>query len=122
MVRHACRPRRLLSPRAPSGHQIRVGLGFTEGLMWRKNIEPFRFMASVHYTYTVPGSTGGINTYNGDIINTRFIIEYIADAKRGLGYALELLSVHGLDFRLDGHDLNLKPTSYSLLGAEPSAV
>ena len=114
MVRHACRPRRLLSPRAPSGHQIRVGLGFTEGLMWRKNIEPFRFMASVHYTYTVPGSTGGINT--------RFIIEYIADAKRGLGYALELLSVHGLDFRLDGHDLNLKPTSYSLLGAEPSAV
>ena len=37
------------------------GLSFTEGLMWRKNLEPMRFMASVYYTYTVPGSTGGHN-------------------------------------------------------------
>ena len=88
--------------------------------MWRKNIEPFRFMASVYYTYTVPGSTAGITTYNGDIVNTRAIIEYIADAKRGLGFALEFLSVHGLDYRLDGHDLNLNPTSFHLIGVEPS--
>lgn len=51
--------------------------------MWRKNIAPFRFMGSVYYTYTVPGSTGGITTYNGDIVNARAIAEWIVDDKRG---------------------------------------
>jgi hypothetical protein len=97
------------------------GLGLTEGIMFRKNIEPFRFMASVYYTYTAPGSTAGQSTYNGDIINTRLIAEWIANDKRGLGFNLEFLSVHGLDYRLDGHDLNIKPTSFNLLGVEPSA-
>ena len=96
------------------------GLGFTEGIMFRKNIKPFRFMLSGYYTYTAPGSTQGHNTYNGDIVNTRAIIEWIADDKRGLGFSLEFLSVHGLPFRLDGHDLNLNPTSFSLIGVEPS--
>jgi hypothetical protein len=96
------------------------GLGLTEGLMFRKNLEPFRIMGSIYYTYTVPGSTGGISTYNGDIVNTRLILEYIADAKRGLAFDLELLSVHGLDYRADGHDLNLNPKSFSLIGVEPS--
>jgi len=44
------------------------GLSFTEGVMWRINIEPLRFMGSVYYTYTIPGSTAGKTTYNGDII------------------------------------------------------
>lgn len=96
------------------------GLGLTEGLMFRKNIEPFRFMASAYYTYTAPGDKSGHNTYNGDIVNTRLIAEWIADSKRGLGFSLEFLSVHGLPFRLDGHDLNLNPTSFSLIGVEPS--
>jgi hypothetical protein len=77
-------------------------------------------MGSVYYTYTVPGSTGGITTYNGDIVNTRLIAEWIADDKNGLGFALEFLSIHGLDYRLDGHDLNINPTSYNLVGLEPS--
>lgn len=96
------------------------GLAFTEGVMWRKNIQPFRFMGSVYYTYTVPGSTGGQNTYNGDIINTRAIAEWIVDDKRGFGLALEFLSVHGLSWRADGHSLNIHPTSYQLIGLEPS--
>ena len=96
------------------------GLGLTEGLMFRKNLEPFRIMGSIYYTYTVPGSTGGQNTYNGDIVNTRLILEYIADDKRGLAFDLELLSVHGLSQRLDGHDLNLNPKSFDLIGVEPS--
>ena len=96
------------------------GLGLTEGLMFRKNLQPFRIMGSIYYTYTVPGSTGGITTYNGDIVNTRLILEYIADDKRGLAFDLELLSVHGLTHRLDGHDLNLNPKSFSLIGVEPS--
>lgn len=96
------------------------GLSFTEGLMWRKNLEPMRYMASVYYTYTVPGSTGGISTYNGDIVNTRAIAEWIVDPKRGIGLALEFLSIHGMDYRLDGHALNVNPVSYNLIGLEPS--
>jgi|GEM_PF-433884 len=96
------------------------GLSFTEGVMWRKNIQPFRFMGSLYYTYTIPGSNGGITTYNGDIINTRAIAEWIVDDKRGLGLALEFLSVHGASWRLDGHSLNIHPTSYQLIGLEPS--
>jgi hypothetical protein len=96
------------------------GLSFTEGLMWRKNLEPFRFMGSVYYTYTVPGSTGGQNTYNGDIVNTRAIAEWIVDPARGIGLALEFLSIHGLSYRLDGHDLNVNPVNYHLVGLEPS--
>ena len=61
-----------------------------------------------------------MNTYNGDIVNTRFIVEYIADDKRGLGFNAEFLMLNGLPFRLDGHDVNLKPTSFSLIGVEPS--
>lgn len=96
------------------------GLSFTEGLLFRKNLQPFRLNGGVYYSYTAPGSTAGMNTYNGDIINTRFIVEYIADDKRGLGFNLEFLTLHGLPFRADGHDLNLKPTSFNLIGVEPS--
>jgi hypothetical protein len=96
------------------------GLTLTEGVLFRKNLQPFRFNGWVYYSHTVPGSTAGMNTYNGDIINARFIVEYIADDKRGLGFNLEFLTLHGLPFRLDGHDLNLKPTSFSLFGVEPS--
>ena len=96
------------------------GLALTEGVMWRKNIQPFRFMGSVYYTYTIPGSTGGRTTYNGDIINTRAIAEWIVDDKNGLGFALEFLSVHGASWRADGHDLNINPKSYQLIGLEPS--
>lgn len=102
------------------------GLSLTEGVMWRKNIEPFRFMGSVYYTYTIPGSTAGHTTYNGDIINTRAIAEWIVDDKRGLGFSLEFLSVHGLSWRADGHSLDnklvstVKPVNYHLIGIEPS--
>ena len=96
------------------------GLSLTEGVLFRKNLQPFRLNGGIYYSYTAPGSTTGINTYNGDIINTRFIVEYIADDKRGLGFNLEFLTLHGVPFRLDGHDLNLKPTSFTLFGVEPS--
>ncbi|OLB55482.1 MAG: hypothetical protein AUI03_06855 [Nitrospirae bacterium 13_2_20CM_2_62_8] len=96
------------------------GLSFTEGVLFRKNLQPFRLNGGVYYTYTAPGSNAGMNTYNGDIVNTRFIVEYIADDKRGLGFNAEFLMLNGLPFRLDGHDVNLKPTSFSLIGVEPS--
>lgn len=96
------------------------GLALTEGVMWRKNLKPFRLMGSVYYTYTIPGSTGGETTYNGDIINTRAIAEWIVDDKRGLGFSLEFLSVHGVPWRIDGHSQNIHPTTYNLIGLEPS--
>jgi hypothetical protein len=96
------------------------GLSFTEGVLFRKNLEPFRLNGGAYYSYTAPGSTAGQNTYNGDVVNTRFIVEYIADDKRGLGFNLEFLTLHGLPFRLDGHEVNRQPTSFSLIGVEPS--
>lgn len=39
-------------------------LGFTQGLMTRKNIQPFRFNAAVFYTYNAPGSEGNSTLYS----------------------------------------------------------
>ena len=95
-------------------------LSFTEGVLFRKNLQPFRISGGVFYTYTAPGSTAGMNTYPGDIVNTRLIIEHILNDKRGFGYNLELVTLHGLPHRLDGHALNIDPTSFSLLGVQPT--
>jgi hypothetical protein len=96
------------------------GLSFTEGVLFRKNLQPFRLNGGIYYSYTAPGNTAGQNTYNSDIVNTRFIVEYLINDQRGFGLNLEFVTLHGLPFRLDGHDVNLKPTSFSLMGVEPS--
>jgi hypothetical protein len=96
-------------------------LGFTQGLMTRKNLRPFRISAAVFYTYTAPGSTAGHNTYSGDIVNTRLIIEHILDDKKGFGYNIELSTLHGLTHRLDGHRINSGQRSgFSIIGVEPA--
>lgn len=101
-------------------------LSLTEGAMFRKNLEPFRFTAGVYYSYTVPGSTAGMNTYIGDIINTRFIIEHILSDKHGFGYSLEFVTLHGLSWRADGHPINTfvvpntHATTFNLFGVEPA--
>lgn len=93
-------------------------LSLTEGVLLRKNVNPFRFSGGVFYTYAVPGNSAGMTTYQGDIINTRFITEYIFDEKHGLGFNIELVTVHGLSNRLDGHPVNVNPTSFNLFGIE----
>ncbi len=95
-------------------------LSFTEGALFRKNLEPFRISGGVFYTYTAPGNTAGANTYPGDIVNTRLVIEHILDDKRGFGYNLEFVTLHGVPYRLDGHAVNINPTSFSLLGVQPT--
>lgn len=95
-------------------------LSFTEGLLARKNLRPFRISAGVFYTYSTPGSTAGMNTYAGDIINTRLIIEHLLSDSRGLGYSLEFVTLHGLPRRLDGHPVNVAPSSFSLFGVQPT--
>lgn len=96
-------------------------LALTEGLVLRKNVEPFRVNAGVYYTYHPPGSEGGENAYVGDIINTRLIFEHILDDKSGLGYNLEFVGQHSLPGRLDGKGLNRGPQHGStILAVEPA--
>lgn len=96
-------------------------LALTEGIVLRKNLEPFRINAGVYYTYHPPGSEGNQNTYVGDIINTRLIFEHILDEKRGLGYNVEIVGLHGMSWRADGHPMNRGPSNGStILGVEPA--
>jgi hypothetical protein len=95
-------------------------LSFTEGVLLRKNLRPFRLSGGVFYTYDTPGNKDGMNTYGGDIVNTRFIIEHMLDDNRGFGYNLEFLTLHVIPHRLDGHAVNLTPSSSTLFGIEPA--
>jgi hypothetical protein len=96
-------------------------LGFTEGITFRKNTNPFRFSGGVYYTYAAPGSDAGQTTYVGDIINTRFIFEHFLDDKKGFAYNLEFISVHTATWRADGHSLNRGQLNGStVIGIEPA--
>ncbi len=96
-------------------------LGITQGIMARKNIEPFRLNAAVFYTYSAPGSDSGLTTYTGDIINTRLIFEHILDDKRGFGYNVEVSTLHGLTWRADGHTINRgQRNGFTIVGVEPA--
>jgi len=96
-------------------------LGFTQGIMTRKNFKPFRFNAAVFYTYSFPGSNAGMTTYTGDVINTRLIFEHILDDKRGFGYNIELSTLSGATWRLDGHDINRgQRNGFTIIGVEPA--
>ncbi|MDI3461873.1 MAG: hypothetical protein OJF50_000694 [Nitrospira sp.] len=95
-------------------------LTLTEGLLFRKNIKPFRFSGGVFYTYAVPGHSGETTIYQGDIVNTRFITEYIINEARGFGLNLEIVTVHGIPGRLDGHPVSVNPSSFNLFGVEPA--
>ncbi|MGH7182062.1 MAG: hypothetical protein ACREJN_08805 [Nitrospiraceae bacterium] len=95
-------------------------LTLTEGVLFRKNLQPFRFSGGVFYSYAVPGHAGEITTYQGDIVNTRFITEYIVNEERGFGFNLEFVTVHGIPRRLDGHPVSVNPSSFNLFGVEPA--
>lgn len=95
--------------------------GITQGIMTRKNLEPFRISAAVFYTYAVPGENGGRTTYSGDVINTRLIFEHIVDPKHGFGYNIELSTLHGTTWRTDGHQINSgQLKGFSIVGVEPA--
>ncbi len=93
---------------------------FTEALLTRKNIRPFRLSGGIFYSYGPPSSSNGTTQYFSDIFQYRLAIEHILDDKRGFGYALELLGLHGLPFRLDGHEVNVKPQNFGLVGIQPT--
>ncbi len=98
-------------------------ISVTSGLSFRKNLRPFRVSGGVFYTYSAPGLKNALGeaTYFGDLINTRLIFEHILDDKRGLGYSLEFVTLHGVTHRIDGHDINAgQKSGFSVLGVEPS--
>lgn len=96
-------------------------LGFTEGLMFRKNLQPFRINGAVFYTYAAPGNQGGATTYTGDVVNTRLIIEHFLNDKRGFAYNLEFVTLHGLTWRADGHPINAgQKSGFTTIGVEPA--
>ncbi len=97
-------------------------LGFTEGLMVRKNLQPFRISSAVFYTYSAPGEgPANLTTYSGDVVNTRLIVEHLLDDKRGFGYNVEISTLHGLTWRADGHSINAGQRSgFTVIGVEPA--
>lgn len=97
-------------------------LGFTGGIMVRKNLQPFRISSAVFYTYSAPGEgPANMTTYTGDVVNTRFIVEHLLDDKRGLGYNIEVSTLHGLTWRADGHSINAGQRSgFTVIGVEPA--
>lgn len=96
-------------------------VAFTEGAMVRKNFQPFRIQAGVFYTYAAPGSEGRETTYTGDLVNTRVAFEHILDDTRGFGYGVELVTLHGLTWRADGHEINRgQKSGFSIIGVEPT--
>lgn len=93
----------------------------TEGLLFRKNLEPFRISGNLFYSYNLPGagSESGVTVYGGDLINTHLALEHVLNEHTGLGYLLELTTLHQLSTRLDGHPTNTTPASFWLLGLQP---
>ena len=95
--------------------------GLTQGLMTRKILQPFRISAAVFYTYAAPGENNGMNTYTGDVVNTRLIFEHILNDKAGFGYNIEVSTLHGLTWRADGHDINAgQRNGFTIIGVEPA--
>lgn len=96
-------------------------LGLTEGVTFRKNLNPVRLSGGLFYTYSAPGSDAGQTTYVGDVINTRFIFEHFLDDKNGIAYNLEFISVHTATWRADGHAINRgRLNGSTVIGVEPA--
>ncbi|GKS57606.1 hypothetical protein YTPLAS18_11330 [Nitrospira sp.] len=96
---------------------------FTQGILFRKNLRPFRITGNVFYSYNLPASSmiPGQNqtVYGGDLVETHLSLEHVLDERTGFGYLVELTTLHQLPFRLDGHPTNTTPQTFSLIGIQP---
>jgi hypothetical protein len=93
---------------------------FTPALLLRKNLRPFRLSGGVFYSYGPPSTSNGTPQYFSDIVQYRLALEHIVDDRTGFGYALEFLGLHGVPWRLDGHQINATPKTFGLLGVQPT--
>jgi hypothetical protein len=105
--------------RVPSSRFGAIAL--TEGILFRKNLEPFRISGNVFYSYNLPGSGSepGITEYGGDLINTHLALEHVLNEDTGFGYLVELTTLQQLATRIDGHPVNTTPSSFWLVGIQP---
>jgi len=92
----------------------------TDAILFRKNLQPFRLSGGVYYSYGLPSSKGGVPQYFGDIFQYRLAFEHFLDDTKGFGYAVELVGIHGLPFRLDGKSVNAGQTGFGLIGVQPT--
>lgn len=88
----------------------------TEALLFRENVRPFRFAAGLYYSYALPGDG---HAY-GDIFQYRMTFEHFLNDERGLAYAVEVIGLHGLPFRLDGQAVNSGTQGFGVLGIQPT--
>jgi hypothetical protein len=95
-------------------------LTWTEGVLMRKILQPFRFSGGIFYSHHFPGVQGNETTYPSDIINGRLVMEHFLNADYGLAYNLELVTLHSLPWRADGHPINRSlAQGFTLIGLEP---
>jgi hypothetical protein len=92
----------------------------TEAILFRKNLQPFRLSGGIYYSYGPPSSQNGVSQEYGDIFQYRFAFEQFIDDTSGFGYAVELVGIHGLPFRLDGKPIDAGRTSFGLIGLQPT--
>jgi hypothetical protein len=93
---------------------------FTESVLFRKNVRPFRISGGIFYSYGPPSARDGVTQYFGDIFQYRLAFEHFLNDERGFAYAIEVLGLHGLPFRLDAHALNTAPRTFGLVGVQPT--
>jgi hypothetical protein len=105
--------------RVPSSRFGAVAL--TEGILFRKNVEPFRITGNVFYSYNFPGSGSepGMTVYGGDLLSTHLAFEHVLSERTGFGYLVELTTLQQFASRLDGHPVNTTPASFWLIGVQP---
>ena len=92
----------------------------TEAILFRKNVQPFRISGGAYYSYGPPSSNAGVTQYFGDIFQYRLAFEHILVDGKGFGYAVEVVGIHGMPFRLDGKGVTAGRTSFGLVGVQPT--
>jgi hypothetical protein len=93
----------------------------TEGILFRKNLEPFRITGNVYYSYNLPGSGSepGVTVYGGDLLSTHLAFEHVLNERTGFGYLVEMTTLQQFNSRLDGHAVNTTPATFWLVGVQP---
>lgn len=117
--------------RWPPTHQYRPLDPFRDSSLYGdrhgpENIKPLKLYSDLYYTWSVPGNISAVSgeapAYSqfGDLFQYRVGIEDVVDDKSGLGFILEIAGLSGLPFSLDGIGVNTHPSSFNLVGIQPT--
>lgn len=92
----------------------------TDAILFRKNLRPFRLSGGLYYSFAIPSTSQGVRQHFGDIFQYRLAFEHFLDDAKGFGYAVEVVGIHGLPFRLDGQGVNAGRSTFGLVGVQPT--